>query len=126
MPHNAPRLPTTDEAVLRRLIDSVRDYAIFLLTPTGHVASWNAGAERLKGFTADEIMGRHFSVFYPPESIASGRPEEELRRAVADGRMEDEGWRIRKDGSHFWANVVISRCGTTTAGCSASRRSRAT
>jgi hypothetical protein len=108
MPHNAPRLPTTDEAVLRRLIDSVRDYAIFLLTPSGHVASWNAGAERLKGFTADEIMGRHFSVFYPPESIASGWPEEELRRAVADGRMEDEGWRIRKDGSHFWANVVIS------------------
>jgi PAS domain S-box-containing protein len=105
--HN-PQVATTDEAMLRRLIDSVRDYAIFLLTPSGHVATWNAGAERLKGFTADEIIGRHFSVFYPPESIASGWPEEELRRAVAEGSMEDEGWRVRKDGSRFWANVVIS------------------
>ncbi len=86
----------------------MKDYAIFMLDPHGRVATWNAGAERLKGYTAAEIVGRHFSAFYPKEAIERGWPEEELRRATADGRLEDEGWRVRKDGTTFWANVVIT------------------
>jgi PAS domain S-box-containing protein len=98
-----------DSAELHRLlVESVRDYAIFALDSTGHVLSWNLGAERLKGYTADEIIGRHFSVFYPPAVQASGHPEYELREATRVGSIEDEGWRVRKDGSLFWANVVIT------------------
>jgi PAS domain S-box-containing protein len=93
---------------LALLIDSTSDYAIFMLDPTGIIASWNLGAERIKGYTRDEIVGKHFSVFYPPEAIARQWPEEELRRAERDGRIEDEGWRVRKDGTRFWANVVIT------------------
>src|SRR5258705_171971 len=74
----------------------------------GSVASWNAGAERMKGYRAGEIVGQHFSRFYPPERIAAGWPEHELEQARTTGRFEDEGWRIRKDGSRFWANVVIT------------------
>src|SRR5207302_75451 len=74
----------------------------------GRVATWNSGAERLKGYAAGEIIGQHFSRFYPEDVVARGWPEEELRLAVADGRIEDEGWRVRKDGSRFWANVVIT------------------
>jgi PAS domain S-box-containing protein len=96
------------EELFRRLVDSVKDYAIFMLTPEGTIASWNAGAERLKGYTAAEAIGRHFSMFYPAESIAAGWPQEELRRARQNGRIEDEGWRLRKDGTRFWANVVIT------------------
>jgi PAS domain S-box-containing protein len=96
------------EERFRLLVDGVLDYAIFMLTPGGHIASWNRGAERLKGYKASEIIGHHFSHFYPPEAIAQGKPEWELRVAVAEGRVEDEGWRIRKDGSRFWANVVIT------------------
>jgi PAS domain S-box-containing protein len=92
----------------RLLVESVRDYAIFALDPTGLIASWNAGAQRAKGYTADEIIGKHFSIFYPPEKIAEGFPETELREAARDGRFEDEGWRLRKDGTRFWANVVIT------------------
>lgn len=92
----------------RSLVDAIRDYAIFLLDPTGHVASWNAGAERIKGYRADEIIGQHFSVFYPSDAQQRGYPAEELARAVTLGRWEDEGWRIRRDGSRFWANVVIT------------------
>ena len=91
-----------------QLVGMVSDYAIFLLDASGHVASWNEGARRLKGYAADEILGRHFSRFYPPEVAGAGWPEEELRRAAAEGRIEDEGWRLRKDGSRFWANVVIT------------------
>jgi PAS domain S-box-containing protein len=90
------------------LIRSVRDYAIFLLDTRGYVLSWNEGAHRLKGYKPDEIIGKHFSSFYPPGDIARGKPEYELKVAVADGRVEDEGWRVRKDGSLFWANVVIT------------------
>lgn len=79
-----------------------------MLDPGGHVSTWNAGAERIKGYRAEDIIGRHFSVFYPPEEIAARKPHLELEAAVADGRLEDEGWRIRKDGSRFWANVVIT------------------
>lgn len=92
----------------RALVDAVKDYAIFLLDAKGRIATWNAGAERIKGYRAEEIIGRHFSIFYPPEVVARGYPDEELRRAEELGRWEDEGWRIRKDGSCFWANVVIT------------------
>jgi PAS domain S-box-containing protein len=96
------------ERNLRLLIEGVQDYAIFRLDPTGVITTWNLGAERIKGYAADEIIGRHFSAFYPPEAIASGWPQEELRRASAAGRFEDEGWRVRKDGSLFWASVTIT------------------
>jgi PAS domain S-box-containing protein len=92
----------------RLLVNSVSDYGIFVLDPTGHVTTWNEGAERIKGYSADEILGRHFSTFYPPDDLAAGKPEMELRVASATGRFEDEGWRVRKDGTLFWANVVIT------------------
>jgi PAS domain S-box-containing protein len=92
----------------RLLIESLRDYAIFALDPTGRVLSWNPGAQRFKGYEPNEIIGRHFSIFYPPEEIAAGKPEWELEVAARDGRVEDEGWRVRKDGTRFWANVVIT------------------
>jgi PAS domain S-box-containing protein len=90
------------------LIDSVRDYAIFILDPDGNVTTWNVGAARIKGYEADEIIGRHFSVFYPEADVRAGKCERELELAARDGRFEDEGWRIRKDGSRVWANVVIT------------------
>jgi PAS domain S-box-containing protein len=96
------------DALYRMMVETVRDYAIFSLDPRGHILTWNPGAERFKGWTADEIIGRHFSVFYPPEDIAAGKPDYELVVAEADGRLEDEGWRLRKDGSRFWANVTIT------------------
>lgn len=92
----------------RLLVESVVDYAIFLLDPAGNIVSWNPGAVRIKGYSAEEIIGRHFSVFYPAEDVASGIPDTELRDAAQKGRIELEGWRIRKDGTRFWANVVIS------------------
>ena len=95
------------EERFRLLVASVEDYAIFMLDPNGQVATWNAGAARIKGYRADEIIGRHFSTFYPPEDVAAGKCERELEGATRDGRFEDEGWRVRKDGTRFWANVVI-------------------
>jgi PAS domain S-box-containing protein len=92
----------------RLLVESVDDYAIFALDQNGYILSWNAGAQRFKGYTADEVIGKHFSIFYPRERIEEGFPEFELREAVRVGRFEDEGWRVRKDGSRFWANVVIT------------------
>ena len=92
----------------RLMIEAVRDYAIFMLDLEGRIASWNSGAERIKGYTPKEIIGRHFSVFYPPELIAADWPAHELRIARTEGRFEEEGWRLRKDGSRFWANVVIT------------------
>jgi PAS domain S-box-containing protein len=94
------------QGLYRLLVDSVRDYAIFALDPMGHVLSWNAGAERFKGYTANEIIGKHFSVFYPLED--RWKPPLELEIATETGRFEEEGWRVRKDGSRFWANVVIT------------------
>lgn len=96
------------DALYRLLIETVSDYAIFALDSEGRVLSWNPGAERFKGYTSDEIIGRHFSVFYPDEDIAAGKPDTELKVASKAGRFEDEGWRIRKNGSRFWANVVIT------------------
>ena len=107
-PDPEPRTPRANAEIFRRLVESVRDYAIFMLTPEGVIASWNSGAQLIKQYTADEAIGRHFSMFYEPPAVASGWPEEELRRSLRDGRFEDEGWRVRKDGSRFWANVVIS------------------
>src|SRR4029079_19197131 len=82
--------------------------AIFMLDPKGHVTSWNPGAERIKGYGAQEIIGQHFSRFYPQDVIDRGWPDYELKVAAAEGRFEDEGWRLRKDGTRFWANVVIT------------------
>ncbi len=96
------------EARFRLLVEAVEDYAIFMLDPTGHIASWNAGAQRSKGYAAEEIIGRHFRVFYPPEKQQEKHPEHELELAVRDGRYEEEGWRVRKDGSLFWAHVTIT------------------
>ncbi len=90
------------------LVASVADYAIFILDPEGRVTSWNVGAERIKGYLADEIIGQHFSRFYPREEVEQDKPARELQAALAQGRFEDEGWRLRKDGSAFWANVIIT------------------
>ena len=92
----------------RLLVESVKDYAIFMLDPSGRVSSWNAGAERIKGYRAQEIIGQHFSKFYPPEDIEAGKCERELEVATRDGRFEEEGWRLRKDGTRLWANVTIT------------------
>ncbi|RZL95932.1 MAG: PAS domain S-box protein [Variovorax sp.] len=96
------------EERFRLMVDGVKDYAIFMLDPAGHVVSWNTGARATKGYEAEEIIGQHFSVFYPAEVIATGFPDLELRSALETGRFEDEGWRLRKDGSRFWASVVIT------------------
>ena len=96
------------EERFRMLVQSVQEYAIFQLDPLGQVVSWNSGAERLKGYRAEEVLGKHFSVFYPAEDVSSGKPEQLLAEAVQRGQSEDEGWRIRKDGSRFWANVVVT------------------
>lgn len=90
------------------MVEGVRDYAIFLLDPAGRVSSWNPGAERIKGYRPQEILGKHFSAFYAQEDIDSGRPDLALKTAASEGQFEDEGWRVRKDGSRFWASVVIS------------------
>lgn len=92
----------------RLFVEQVTDYAIFMLDPNGVVATWNLGAQRLKGYRAEEIIGQHFSRFYPADAVAAGKPERELADARRDGRVEDEGWRVRKDGTRFWANVVIT------------------
>jgi PAS domain S-box-containing protein len=96
------------EERFRLLVEGVREYAIFMLNENGEVATWNAGAERIKGYTADEIIGQHFSRFYPDDAIRSGWPEHELQVATAKGRFSEEGWRLRKDGSRFWAHVTIT------------------
>jgi PAS domain S-box-containing protein len=96
------------EALYRLLVESVQDYAIFVLDPSGRVASWNPGARRIKQYEASEIIGKHFSTFYPAEDIENGKPEWELRVVNEEGRYEEEAWRVRKDGTLFWANVVIT------------------
>jgi PAS domain S-box-containing protein len=96
------------EEHFRLLVEGVRDYGIFMLDPGGRIASWNAGAERIKGYTEEDVLGRHFSLFYPEEAVRHGYPEYELEVAAREGRFEDEGWRVRRDGSRFWANVVIT------------------
>jgi PAS domain S-box-containing protein len=104
-----PRVGEVVQAELfRLLIQSVRDYAIFVLDPEGHILTWSPGAQAMKGYTRDEIVGKHFSKFYLPEAVESGWPQRELAMAQKDGRFADEGWRVRKDGTSFWASVIIS------------------
>ncbi len=98
----------SEDRQLALLVSSALDHAIFMLDPHGRVVTWNAGAEAIKGYTQDEIIGRHFSVFYTEADVARNHPAEELRRAIRDGRYEEVGWRVRKDGTCFWANVVIT------------------
>jgi PAS domain S-box-containing protein len=92
----------------RLMVDAVRDYAIFLMDPGGHIMTWNEGAKRTKGYSAAEIIGKHFSIFYTAEDLADGKPARELKIATTTGKYEEEGWRIKKDGSVFWANIVIT------------------
>jgi PAS domain S-box-containing protein len=96
------------EERVRLIVDSVQDYAIFMLDSEGHIVSWNEGARRIKGYESKEILGKHFSVFYDAEDVAAGKCAYELKEAAAKGRFEDENWRLRKDGTKFWANVVIT------------------
>jgi PAS domain S-box-containing protein len=102
------RTPIATEESFRLLVEGVQDYAIFMLDPEGHVVTWNAGAERIKGYQPEDIIGTHFSRFYPPDAVQRGDPTAHLAMAIRDGRVEHEGFRVRKDGSHFWANVIIS------------------
>jgi PAS domain S-box-containing protein len=103
-----PRTVTEQLDLFRLLVQSVRDYAIFVLDPAGNVLTWNPGAEALKGYPGEEIIGQHFSKFYLPEAVKSGWPQRELTLAQKEGRFADEGWRVKKDGSTFWASVIIT------------------
>ena len=98
----------SSEERFRLFVDAVQDYALLMLDPSGYVISWNAGAQRIKGYKAEEIIGQHFSRFYLPEAIEKGHPDEELRIATREGRYAEEGWRLRKDGSRFLADVLIT------------------
>src|SRR5579864_632742 len=113
------------EERFRLMASSVKEYAIFMLDTEGKVASWNVGAERIKGYRAEEIVGRHFSRFYPPEDANQDKPENQLKIAAENGQIEDEGWRLRKDGSRLWANVVITairdQSGTLLGFCKVTR-----
>ena len=104
---NSQRALLDAERHFRILVQGVTDYAIFMLDPEGRVRSWNPGAERIKGYSADEVIGRHFSLFYTPEDREAGIPARAIESARTTGRYESEGWRVRKDGSRFWANAVI-------------------
>ena len=95
-----------NEERYRLMVQGVRDYAIFMLDTTGHIISWNEGAKRIKGWSANEIIGKHFSAFYTAEDLEDKKPERELRIATSTGKYEEEGWRVKKDGSLFWANVA--------------------
>jgi PAS domain S-box-containing protein len=107
MDRHADQALHQSEERFRLLVRAVREYAIFMLDPQGYIVSWNTGAQLIKGYTDDEIIGRHFSIF-PAEAVAVGHPAHELQRATREGVYEEEGWRVRKDGSLFWANVVIT------------------
>jgi len=107
---DAPRPPAAavDADLFRLLAENVEDYAIFLLDPQGRILTWNAGAGRIKGYEAAEILGHGHARFYDEADVRAGRPQALLRAAAERGRVEDEGWRVRKDGTRFWANVVIT------------------
>src|SRR3989442_9552085 len=100
--------PRESSETFRHLIEGVQDVAIFMLDGAGRVSTWNSEAERIKGYRAEQIVGQHFSRFYPPEPVAEGKPARLLAIAARDGREEDEGWRVRKDGARFWAEVMIT------------------
>lgn len=101
------RVAAKQPDLFRLLVESIREYAIFVLDPEGNVLTWNPGAQAMKGYSKEEIVGKHFSTFYPPEAVQSGWPQHELTLAKAEGRFADEGWRVRKDGTTFWASVII-------------------
>ena len=103
----ADRTEIEDDKRFQLLVDAITDYAIFMLDPAGHVRTWNSGAQRAKGNRAAEIIGRHFSVFYTEEDRAAGIPKRALETAAREGRFEAEGWRLRNDGTRFWAHVII-------------------
>ena len=103
----AAKKKLTEEQRFQYLISGISDYAIYMLDPDGHVSSWNAGAQRFKGYLAPEILGEHFSRFYTPEDRATNLPERALSTALVEGKYEAEGWRMRQDGTRFWASVVI-------------------
>lgn len=108
-PHSpSPNLPLNEGWHFQLMVQSIQDYAVFMLDPAGRIATWNLGAQRLKGYSAEEIIGSHFSRFYPEEDKAAAKPQRELDKAEREGVARDEGWRIRKDGSRFWAYVVIT------------------
>ena len=125
MPEENNTRPGDDAWRLQLLIDSVIDYAIYMIDLEGRVASWNSGAARLKGYRLEEIIGQPFSKFFTPEDQAREFPQQALAAAARTGRFESEGWQVRKDGSRFWALAVIDVV-TTTASSSASQRSLAT
>ncbi|HEX7484070.1 MAG TPA: PAS domain S-box protein, partial [Candidatus Saccharimonadales bacterium] len=114
VPHTKAELQTAHKRTLTELerykilVESVQDYAIFFMDPEGYIQTWNRGAEKNKGYTHDEIIGKHFSIFYSDQDNADQKPARELEIAKKVGRVEDEDWRYRKDGSKFWANVVIT------------------
>jgi len=107
-PGDAGAALASPDVLFGLLVDAVTEYAIFLLGPDGTVRTWNGGAQRLKGYRAGEVLGRHFSIFYPGEDVASGKPERELAVAAREGSCTDDGWRVRADGTRFWAHVVIT------------------
>ena len=107
-PKNGLPATSASSSFYKLAVQSVRDYAILMLDPTGHIVTWNEGAQLIKGYSESEILGSHFSRFYPDDAVRRGWPDYELEQAAAKGRFEDESWRIRKDGSRFWANVVIT------------------
>src|SRR5438874_5521743 len=98
----------TSEEEFHLLVESIKDYAIFMINTTGHILSWNKGAERIKGYSASEIIGKHISIFYTDDEIQRGEPERNLKITKEEGRFETEGWRMRKDGSLFWADVIFT------------------
>jgi PAS domain S-box-containing protein len=106
--YRSAQVETKKLEVLRLMVDQIKDYALFMLDPTGHIATWNKGAQSIKGYTSEEIIGKHFSTFYPNEDNKAGKPAMELREAIKQGHYLDEGWRIKKDGSRFWAYVLIT------------------
>ena len=105
--HSRDDASKTDDARFRILVEAITDYAIFMLSPTGMVTSWNPGAQRAKGYAANEIIGEHFSRFYTEEDRNRGLPARALELAAREGKFENEGWRVRKDGTRFWAYVII-------------------
>ena len=98
----------TETERFRLLVEGVRDYAILMLDPAGMIVSWNDGSERITGYGAEEALGLHFSLFFTPEALGEGHPQRELEIAAREGRYEEEGWRVRKDGTRFWANLILT------------------
>ncbi len=108
IPHRSTTHQSLDQKLFGLLVSSVKDYAIFMIDPMGYIMSWNKGAEHIKGYTENEVIGKHISIFYTPDEISQNEPQENLKIALAQGSFEQEGWRVRKDGSRFWANVVFT------------------